>query len=97
MSSRHFRGSCEACASAIGALFFVVLVFFRFAAHAGLLRGGGYLLPYRNQFFVTVAAAIRELGLDPEDPDWERIGRDWVRPRDAEARKRLEEKRLVAM
>jgi len=34
---------------------------------------GGYLLPYGEQFFVTVESAIRELGLDSADPDWERL------------------------
>jgi len=52
-------------------------------------RDGGYLLPYRRQFFVTVADAVRELGLDPDDPDWARIARDWVRPLDVEAHLRL--------
>jgi hypothetical protein len=50
---------------------------------------GGYLLPYRRQFFVTTADAVRELGLDPDDPDWARIGFDWVRPLDVEAHLRL--------
>ena len=54
---------------------------------------GGYLLPYKNQFFVTVAEAIVELGLDPNDPDWERIGWDWVRPTDSEAWELLRDKR----
>ena len=36
---------------------------------------------------------MRELGLDPEDPDWERIGHDWVRPQDREAWTRLCAKR----
>jgi hypothetical protein len=52
-------------------------------------------LPYEDQFFVTVPDAIRELGLDPADPDWERIGFDWVRPRDPEAWGRLSIKRDV--
>jgi hypothetical protein len=43
-----------------------------------------------------VEPAIRELGLDPADPDWERIGWDWVRPRDADAWERLKLKREVA-
>jgi len=30
--------------------------------------------PYRHHFFVAEGPAIRYLGLDPEDPDWERIG-----------------------
>jgi hypothetical protein len=54
---------------------------------------GGYLLPYKNQFFVTVAEAIVELGLDPNDPDWERIGWDWVRPLHSEAWELLRDKR----
>jgi len=43
-------------------------------ARASLDEGGGYLLPYRHHFFVTTADAIRELGLDPFDDDWRRIG-----------------------
>ena len=59
--------------------------------------GGGYLFPYRHHFFVTEADAVRELGLDPEDPDWELIGWDWVRPLDPEAWERLKEKRELAV
>ncbi len=57
---------------------------------------GGYLLPYRHHFFVAEAEAVRELGLDPDDPDWELIGFDWVRPLDPEAWERLREKREQA-
>lgn len=66
-------------------------------AAASLAADGGYLLPYRKQFFVTAFDAVRELGLDPADPDWARIGFDWVRPRDAEAHLRLCRARLAAM
>ncbi len=66
------------------------------AARACLEAEGGYLFPYRGQFFVTVAAAVRELGLDPDDPDWARIGWDWVEPRDPEAWARLRERREIA-
>ena len=62
-------------------------------ARASLEREGGYLLPYRNQYFVTSSEAIRELGLDPADPDWAKIGWDWVRPKDTEAWQRLRAKR----
>lgn len=65
-------------------------------ARAALEAEGGYLLPYRDQFFVTVAGAIEELGLNPDDPDWRRIGWDWVRPADAEAWQRLRMRREVA-
>ncbi|MEM9194270.1 MAG: hypothetical protein AAGF12_34155 [Myxococcota bacterium] len=43
---------------------------------------GGYLLGYRRHFFVAEAPYIEALGLRPDDPDWGRIGRDWVRPSD---------------
>ena len=50
---------------------------------------GGYLLAYRKHFFITDRHFIDTLGLDPDDPDWQLIGRDWVRPRRADARERL--------
>ncbi|OGF04619.1 MAG: hypothetical protein A2W00_02455 [Candidatus Eisenbacteria bacterium RBG_16_71_46] len=63
-------------------------------ARASLEAEGGYLLPYREQFFVTTREGIRELGLDPDDPEWERIGWDWVRPLDRAAWERLRERRV---
>ena len=50
---------------------------------------GGYLLAYRRHFFITDRYFIDTLGLDPDDPDWALIGRDWVRPRRTDARGRL--------
>ncbi len=52
-------------------------------------KHGGYLLAYRRHYLIVDADYIRALGLEPEDPDWEGIGRDWVQPKDPEARKRL--------
>jgi hypothetical protein len=66
-------------------------------ARASLESEGGYLLPYKNQFFVTLSEGIRELGLDPEDADWDRIGFDWVRPGDTEAWQRLKQKPELTM
>ena len=63
------------------------------SARASLLSEGGYLFPYGSQYFVTLPEGVRELGLDP---DGARIGWDWVRPDDAEAWHRLEEKRELA-
>lgn len=65
-------------------------------ARAHLERAGGFLLPYGAQYFVAESAAITHLGLDPDDPDWARIGYDWVRPADAVAFARLREKREIA-
>jgi hypothetical protein len=66
-------------------------------ARASREREGGYLLPYKNQFFVCESEAVRLLGLSPDDPDWERIGHDWVQPKDLAALARLREKRRAAL
>lgn len=42
----------------------------------------GYLVPYHHQFFVCDADYIRSLGLSEDDPDLQRVGRDWSSPRD---------------
>lgn len=65
-------------------------------ARTSLDAEGGYLLPHQEQYFVTSPEAIRELGLDPDDPDWARIGWDWVRPCDPMARERLRQRRMIA-
>lgn len=65
-------------------------------ASASLLSEGGYLLPYKGQFFITLSEGIRELGLDPDDPDWALIGWDWVCPKDSDAWQRLKEKRELS-
>jgi hypothetical protein len=48
-------------------------------------KHGGFLLPYKNHFFICEAEVIRALGLEPDDPDWEKIGWDAVQPADLEA------------
>lgn len=62
-------------------------------ARASLDEQGGFLLPYRHQFFICEDEGVRVLGLDPEDPDWRRIGHDAVKPADSEAWSRLRERR----
>lgn len=67
------------------------------SAHYDEARGireqhGGYLLAYRRQFLIVERDYIDSLALDPDDPDWAAIGRDWVRPHDLTARARLYEK-----
>lgn len=61
-------------------------------ASSALGHDGGYLLPYKNQFFICGRAYIEQLGLDPDDPDWERIGYNWVKPADEGAWQRLDSK-----
>ncbi|AKQ69091.1 LuxR family transcriptional regulator [Myxococcus hansupus] len=58
-------------------------------AAASLRTEGGFLFPYREQFFVCEASLLEALGADPTDADWARMGRDWLAPRDAEAWSRL--------
>lgn len=63
------------------------------SARASLDSEGGYLFPYQNHFFVCQAQVVAALGLDPADPDWEKIGNDCARPNDPEAFQRLQQKR----
>ncbi len=62
-------------------------------ARRALDSEGGFLLPYKKHFFVCEADVIQAMGLDPADPDWEKIGRDGARPQDEDAYQRLREKR----
>lgn len=52
-------------------------------------KQNSFLFPYRNTYFVCMAHHIISLGVDPKDSDWERIGRDWVKSKDIEAKSRL--------
>ena len=54
---------------------------------------GGFLLPFKRHFFVCDAEVIRALSLEPNDPDWEKIGWDCVQPLDMQAYQRLLAKR----
>jgi hypothetical protein len=56
----------------------------------------GYLLAYKRHFFVADGYFVASLGLDPADPDWDAIGRDWVKPCDPVARRRLYSKLVGA-
>ncbi len=66
---------------------------------AAEVRGalGGYLLAYRHQYLVVDRFYIESLGLDPDDPDWEALGYDWVRPGDVAARTRLYSKLVASL
>lgn len=57
------------------------------AAHEG--EPDLVLFPYGEQFVLCEPALLGWLGADPHDPDWEKIGRNWVRPADEAARSRL--------
>jgi hypothetical protein len=59
-------------------------------------REGGFLLPFKRHFFVCETGLIRAIGLDPDDPDWEKIGWDCAKPLDKQAYERLHQKRVRA-
>ena len=66
-------------------------------AQNSLRSEGGFLLPYKRHFFVCEAEVIRAMGLEPEDPDWEKVGRDCAQPLDRPAYLRLREKRMKVL
>lgn len=58
-------------------------------AKSALQIEGGFLLPYKNQFFICESNYIKQLGLDPNDPDWRLINYDWAQPANKDAWQRL--------
>ena len=61
-------------------------------AKSHLESAGGFLLPYKNQFFICNSNYIKQIGFDPDDPDWKIIGFNWVEPVDQAAWQRLYKK-----
>jgi hypothetical protein len=57
---------------------------------------GFYLLQFKGNCFLAQAPHIIDIGLEPKDPDWERIGWDWVKPKDPDAKRRLRDKLRLA-
>ena len=55
-------------------------------------ESGGFLFPYKNQFFICEAGYIGRIGLDPNDHDWKLVGWDWANPSDKTAWQRLYKK-----
>lgn len=48
-----------------------------------------FLFPYREQFVVCERSMLEHLTVDTTDADWVRIGHDWARPADPDAKARL--------
>lgn len=61
-------------------------------AKSYLSLNGGFLFPFKNQFFVCDANYLENLGLDAKDSDWKLIGYDWVKPDNKDAWRRLYKK-----
>ena len=49
-------------------------------AKSYLQLNGGFLFPYKNQFFICDDDYVVNLGLNSKDPDWKLIGYDWANP-----------------
>jgi hypothetical protein len=60
-------------------------------------KHGGFLLAYKNQFLVVDDDYIREMGLNPENPELDAFGRDWVEPGNPALRDRLYTKVVPAV
>lgn len=58
-------------------------------AKSELKTSGGFLLPYKLQFFICDADYLSMLGLNAKDPDWILIEFDWVKPANIKAWQRL--------
>lgn len=53
------------------------------------LKEGQYLLPYQKQFFICDIHYIKNLRIEENDPDLEKVGNNWVEPKDVLAWERL--------
>lgn len=40
----------------------------------------GFLFPFKNQFVVVDGDFLKDLELEPDHPDWAKIGFDWEKP-----------------
>lgn len=50
---------------------------------------GGYLMPYKNHYFICEPAYISRLGFNPYAEEWEAIGYNWIVPKNIRAWERL--------
>lgn len=56
---------------------------------------GGFLFPYKKQYFICDQHFVRQMGLDAGDADWQAIGFDWVKPLSIKAWQRLNRQWLM--
>lgn len=56
-----------------------------------LNEGKGFLLPFRNQFFIVEEHFVDSIGLPHTLPEWKEIGNDWVHPKNVKAWLKLNE------
>lgn len=61
-------------------------------AKSHLESTGGFLLPYKKQFFICDAHYMKQIGFDPDDPNWKKINYDWAVPTNQAAWQRIYKK-----
>lgn len=49
-------------------------------AKAHLMSFRGFLFPFKSQFVVVDRDFLKDLKLEPDHPDWAKIGFDWEKP-----------------
>ena len=62
-----------------------------------LNEGKGYLLPFRNQFFIVEEHFVDSIGIPHVLPEWSEIGNDWVHPKNVKAWLKLNEMYVKAI
>jgi hypothetical protein len=66
-------------------------------ARAAVKPGLTYLIGYKRQYVVVERGYIEHIGLDPDDPDFQRVEWDLARPKDRDAAMRLYARRVRAL
>lgn len=62
-----------------------------------LSEGKGFLLPYKNQYFIVEEHFVDSIGLPHTLPEWKSIGNDWIHPKNVKAWLVLNEMYVKAM
>ncbi len=62
-----------------------------------LSQGKGFLLPYKNQYFIVEEHFVDSIGLPHTLPEWNEIGNDWIHPKNVKAWLRLNEMYVKAI
>lgn len=62
-----------------------------------LNEGKGFLLPYKNQYFIVEEHFVDSIGLPHTLPEWNQIGNDWIHPKNVKAWLKLNEMYVKAM
>lgn len=62
-----------------------------------LSEGKGFLLPFRNQYFIVEEHFVDSIGLPHTLPEWKEIGNDWVHPKNVKAWLKLNEMYVKSM